>query len=133
MLRIQVATRLNIVRQIYSRFLFDQEPIFFAQFFYCLRGYAGNQVALRGQLSCNYRTNSNDTFRRHRPTRRNPNFGSDVRERSDIYRARALAVVSPEGRIPPSQNRSASDRYAVGKIYFVPGRNYAPVSERKPG
>src|SRR6266478_6901050 len=98
------SVELNILRQVEARLSFDQKFVFFAQFLYRLRGHAGNEIAFRGQLAGNNRTYPNYTLRNQRPPGRYPNFGSDVGQRTDIYRPRALTIVSPQRGIAPAQD-----------------------------
>jgi len=41
--------------------------------------------------------------------------------------------MSPERRIAASEDRSATNGHAIRKVYLVPGRNYASITEREPG
>src|SRR2546426_7467480 len=76
----QLAGQLDIVRQVHSGLPFNKKLIFLAQFLYWPGGHAGNQIALRSQLVCNYRAYPDYTPGRQSPSRRHSDFRSDVSE-----------------------------------------------------
>src|SRR5438445_1110376 len=88
-------------------------------------------MAFSAQLTGNHSADPDYTSRRQRASRSYADFGAYINKRPDVYRPRALPVVRPKRRVAAAQDRAASNRDPIGKIYFVSGRNNTAIAQEE--